>query len=84
MTITVLKISPKPRRREMSPFVDEEHYELYSERFFAKCREEDVCIQSFIYTPGRILAFIEDDRLNWDDLVSVQLYEDNGELRPAA
>lgn len=84
MAITILNISPKPRRREVSPFVDEEHYELYSEKFFAKCREEGVCIQSFIYTPGRIVAFVEDDRLNWDDFVLVQLYEDNGELRPVA
>ena len=66
---------------EISPFVEEEDYELYLENFIKLARLNGVIIRSIIYTTDKLQIFVESREHDWYDHIDVRLYDDDGNLQ---
>ena len=84
MTISVVNVSPSSATVEFSPFVDEDHYEFYIEKFLQRAREVNMVIKAIIYTGDRLVIFVESNRPDWDVLVDIQLYGPGSSLNDSS
>ena len=84
MTISVVNVSPVPRTAEYSPFVNEEHYDIFLEKFLQQAREARILIQAIIYTGDRLVIYVESNRPDWDVLVDIQLYGPGSSLNDSS